>query len=182
MSGRNPLVAVVGLAGSGKSTIVEMIEKVGYSKIQFGQVTHDEIMRRGMPRNEESESCVRKQLRAEHGMEAYAILNRHKIEAALLRGKVVIDGLYSQAELDYLRPLFPQLELIALLAPPTVRYERLKHRQIRPLTWQEARERDKQEIEVLGKAGPILMADRYIVNDDTMTEAVIRGWLYTFLK
>jgi len=89
------VVAIVGMAGSGKSEVSRMFEKAGFMRIRFGDVTDEELRERGQELNEENERRVRELLREEHGMVAYAKLNLPRIKAALANSDVVVDGLYS---------------------------------------------------------------------------------------
>jgi dephospho-CoA kinase len=89
----HPVVAVVGLAGSGKSELAALFEARGWTRVRFGQVTEDEVVKRGLAVNEANERAVREELRKKHGMAAYAHLNLPRIEAALAKGPVVCDGM-----------------------------------------------------------------------------------------
>ncbi len=164
----NKVVAIVGMAGSGKSTAAGVFEKAGYIMLRFGDVTMDELKRRSLDVNEENESVVRETLRIEQGMDAYAKLNEPRISAASGKGNVVIDGLYSWQEYLYLKPKFPGLVLLAIYASPRTRYLRLSGRSVRPLSEEEANERDHAELENLNKGGPIAMSDCTIINEGTL--------------
>lgn len=164
----NRIIAVVGMAGSGKSVVCDAIEKKGFAKIHFGALTIDEVKRRGLAVSEENEKKVREELRKKHGMAAYAILSLPKIKAAFKKGNVLIDGLYSWAEYVLLKKEFgDKLVVVAVHASPATRAERLAIRKIRPLSSEEARARDYAEIEHLDKGGPIAMADVIIINEGT---------------
>jgi dephospho-CoA kinase len=79
---------------------------------------------------------------------------------------VVIDGLYSWEEYLCLKNHYGEdFYLVAVVSAPQKRYERLKDRTRRGLTWEEAASRDKAEIENLNKGGPIAMADYTIINE-----------------
>ena len=165
------LIAVVGLTGSGKSEACAILEKQNFFKIRFGDITMDVLQQKGMPVNEENERYVREDLRRQHGMAAYAVLNAAKIRSAINSGKdVVIDGLYSWEEYKTLKKEFPELRVLSVHASPTVRYQRLATRKERPLIEDEARSRDFSEIENIQKAGPISMADCTIVNEGPIDE------------
>ena len=167
----NPVVAVVGLAGSGKSELASLFEARGWTRVRFGQVTEDEVHARGLALNEANERAVREELRRNHGMEAYALLNLPTIEAALAKGPVVCDGMYSWEEYLLLRKKFgARFTVICVQTSPGIRYARLTGRAVRPLTRAEAEGRDHAEIEKLHKAGPIAMADITIVNERGMDE------------
>ncbi len=165
------LTAVVGLTGAGKSEACDILEKQNFFKIRFGDATMDVLQQKGMPVNEENERYVREDLRRQHGMAAYAILNVGKIRSALNNGKdVVIDGLYSWEEYKVLKKEFPELRVLSVHASPAIRYQRLAVRKERPLNEDEARSRDFSEIENIQKAGPISMADCTIVNEGSIDE------------
>ncbi|MEK7467757.1 MAG: AAA family ATPase [Planctomycetota bacterium] len=167
----NPVVAVVGLAGSGKSELAALFEARGWTRVRFGQVTEDEVRARGLPVNEANERVVREELRQKHGMAAYALLNLPHIEAALAKGAVVCDGMYSWEEYLMLRQRFgARFTVICVQTSPGTRYKRLGGRGVRPLARAESESRDHAEIEKLHKAGPIAMADITIVNEKGMEE------------
>jgi len=165
------IVAVVGMAGSGKSEVTREFEKQGYLRIRFGDITDEEIARQQLPLNEENERRVREHLRKEHGMAAYAILNRPKIDAAFSTSNVVLDGLYSWEEYLVLTSAYGEhFMLLAVWSAPATRYRRLAARGIRPLTHDEASARDKAEIENINKGGPIAMADFTIINQSSLSD------------
>jgi dephospho-CoA kinase len=169
------IVSIVGMAGAGKSEVARVFERNGYARIRFGDITDEEMEKRGLEPNEANERLVRESLRGE-GCEAYARLNRPRIERALESANVVIDGLYSWEEYTYLKELYGgELYLVAVWASPPTRYARLARRSSRPLTPEEAAQRDKSEIENIAKGGPIAMADFTIFNessrDDLQKEA-----------
>jgi dephospho-CoA kinase len=165
------VVALVGMAGSGKSEVARDFEKNGYSRIRFGDVTDIEVKKRGLPLNEANERTVREQLRKEHGMAAYAKLNLPRIDEALQKSNVIVDGLYSWEEFILLKDYYgDKLHLVGVLSSPKTRYARLSVRNIRPLTDKEAAARDKAEIENINKGGPIALADFMITNESTMKD------------
>ena len=163
------VVALVGMAGSGKSEVARQFEKNGYVRIRFGDITDIEVKKRGLLLNEANERQVREQLRQEHGMAAYAKLNLPRIDEALQKSNVVLDGLYSWEEFILLKNYYgDRLSLVAVWSSPKTRYTRLAVRRVRPLTYQEAAERDKTEIENINKGGPIALADYTITNESLL--------------
>jgi dephospho-CoA kinase len=165
------IVSVVGMSGAGKSEVAEIFEAGGFVRIRFGDLTDEEIKRRNLKAGEASERRVRELLREEHGMAAYALLNLPKIEAALLKSDVVIDGLYSWEEYLLLRERYGgNMTLVAVWSSPRTRYARLAARQVRPLTQEQTESRDRAEIENSHKGGPIAVADFTIVNESSMAD------------
>lgn len=168
------MVAVVGMAGSGKSEVASVCVAHGYIRVRFGDVTDLEMKKRGMTVTETNERLCREQLRKELGMGAYAILNQPLIDAALAKANVVADGLYSWEEYLSLKLYYgDRLSLLAVYSSPQTRYKRLSHRLVRPLTLSEASSRDHAEIENLNKGGPIAMAD-YTLNNEYGLEELRR--------
>ena len=165
------LVSIVGMTGSGKSEVAKIFEKNGFKKIRFGDITDEEIKRRGLELNEKNERHIRQQLRKEHGMAAYAILSLPKIDSLLKSGDVVIDGLYSWEEYTLLKSRYgANFTVVAVWASPETRYERLTKRSVRPLTREEAISRDITELEDTNKGGPIAMADFTIINESSLAD------------
>ena len=163
------VVSIVGMAGSGKSEVAEVFERSGFKKIRFGDITDEEIKKKGLELNEESERHVRQQLRKEHGMAAYAKLNLPKIDALLKSADVVVDGLYSWEEYTLLKSRYnDNFHVVAVWASPKTRYGRLAKRLIRPLKPEEAASRDVAEVENTNKGGPIAMADFTIINESSL--------------
>jgi len=165
------LVAIVGMAGAGKSEAARIFEESGFKRIRFGDITDIEVQKRGLALNEENERITREALRREHGMAAYAVLNRPRVDEALSSSSVVIDGLYSWEEYRSLKEYYGEkLSIVAVLASPATRHHRLSTRRIRPLNNREAMSRDSAEIENLNKGGPIAMADFNIINEDSLAD------------
>lgn len=165
------MTAVVGMAGAGKSEVSRLFEKSGFIRIRFGDVTDEEVRKRGLELNEENERSTRELLRQKYGMAAYAVLNLSRIELALKQQDVVVDGLYSWEEYNFLKNYFGDgFGVVAVWAPPQTRYARLAERADRRLTRDEATSRDKAEVENINKAGPIAMADFTILNDASLKE------------
>ena len=162
-------VAIVGMAGSGKSEVARVFEGHGFKKVRFGDITDEELKRRGLEANENNERCIRQQLREQHGMAAYAKLNLPEIDSSLKSANAVIDGLYSWEEYVLLKEYYGErFATVVVWASPATRYARLARRAIRPLTPEEAASRDKSEIENSSKGGPIAMADFTIVNEASL--------------
>lgn len=178
----SPIIAIVGMSGAGKSEAAKRFVGHGYAEVYFGQITMDELEKRGLPVNEANERAVREGFRKDHGMAAFAVLNMPKIDALQAEGKMVlIDGLYSWSEYKLLKDKYgDELKVVAIYAAPQERYVRLANRQPAPgetasrknrsLTREEAHSRDFAEIENIEKAGPIAMADFTIVNMGTLED------------
>ncbi|MFC1872528.1 AAA family ATPase [Chloroflexota bacterium] len=165
------IIAIVGMAGSGKSEAAKIFQKKGYPVVRFGDLTDREVAARGLPLTEANERTVREQLRREHGMAAYALLNIPGIDKKLKNSDVVVDGLYSWEEYILLKENYQAgLVVIAVWSAPQTRYQRLDSRGHRGRSAAESQNRDYAEIEQVNKGGPIAMADYTICNEGSMAE------------
>lgn len=164
------ILAVVGMAGAGKSEATRFYVQQGYERVYFGGLVLEEVKRRGFPLEQEHERKVREDLREEHGMDAIARLALPRLTELRAQAlPVIIDGLYSMAESQLIRHHFPtELVVVAIAAPRHMRYARLGARDHRPLSQAEAIERDELEITGIDKAGPIAMADFTVINDEDL--------------
>lgn len=167
----NRIIAVIGMCGSGKSEAVKYFENNGYRKVYFGEVVIEELKSRGLEINEKNERFVREDLRKEFGMGVMAIKSIDKIKNYLKDSNVVVESLYSWEEYKILSREFGEsFKLLNIFTTKSLRYERLKNRPFRPLTFEEAVSRDFGEIEKLDKGGPIAFADFTVFNDSTLEE------------
>jgi dephospho-CoA kinase len=172
------LVCTTGLTGAGKSVVSDYFVQKRFQFLRFGQITLDEVKRRGLTPTEEVERPIREEFRKKYGMAAYAILNLPKFRQLLKKGNVLGDGLYSFEEYKVLRKEFGKKFItIAIYSPPRLRYERLGKRKLiksdkalrnRPATRAQAESRDFAELENLNKGGTIAMADYTIVNTKSL--------------
>jgi dephospho-CoA kinase len=163
------VVSIVGMTGSGKSEVAKVFEKNGFTRIRFGDITDEEIKKRGLELNEKNERHIRELLRQEHGMSVYAKLSLPRIDEAAKTSNVVIDGLYSWEEYTFLKDYYREdFYVVAVWASPKTRYTRLTSRLNRRLTINEAASRDRAEIENINKGGPIAMADFTIINESSL--------------
>ncbi len=166
MEPQRKLIAIVGMPGAGKTVAADFFREKGIPILRFGDQTDISLKELGLPRNEKNERFVRESLRKDLGMAAMAIKIEPRIlEAAKTSNVIVLDGLYSWEEYNFLKRKFPEIQLLCIYAPPRIRYKRLSQRKVRPLTQAEASSRDIAELENLNKGGPIAIADYLLVND-----------------
>src|SRR3989344_3071602 len=183
----NPIIiAVVGLTGSGKTDATERFIAHGFSRVGFNDPLYEELERRGLPRIQEHERPVREELRRDFGMGVMALRALPRVEAFVLQGKpVVIESMYSWSEYKLVKEKFGDaFKVLAVYAPPRVRYERLSKRRIRPLTREEAEARDWAEIGNIEKAGPIAIADWTVLNTQSRDDFLkdVDGIIDSLLK
>ena len=167
----NKIVAVVGMAGSGKSIATSYLEEHGWNKIYFGGLIYDRMRQDGIEITPLSQKIYREKIRKEYGMGAVALLLKDEIRKSYLQGNTVLDGLYSWDEYLILRKEFGDaLKLICVCCDKKIRYERVKNRVDRPFDEEEILDRDLSEITNLSKGGPIAFSDYYIFNNGNLSD------------
>ena len=168
----NIILAVVGLAGAGKTEVTQyLLKKTGWPKVYFGDVTFNEMKLRGIPVNEANERKMREELRAAFGMGSYAVKSMPKILELFKTSSVIIESLYSWEEyLEVKKQFGENFKVLAIFASFPTRAARMAHRQIRPLNEADLQSRDYSQIENLHQAGPIARADWTIVNEGSQAE------------
>ncbi|MDR0397638.1 MAG: AAA family ATPase [Candidatus Nomurabacteria bacterium] len=167
------IIAIVGMTGSGKSTVVDYLTTKNYPKVYFGGMVYNEMNRRGIEITPESQQKFREQIREEEGKDwviNQVISEVHKLVESGQR-HIILDGLYTWSEYKILKHEFPgETTVLAIISPKALRHKRLGARPERPFTEQEANERDYSEIENLEKGGPIAAADYYIANAGSLEQ------------
>lgn len=175
------IIAIVGLPGAGKSEASDYFKEKNIPVIRFGAITDKALEVKGQPETQEYEKDFRENLRKEFGMAAFAIKNESRINEALEDSDIVVlDGLRSWEEYEYLKSKLTKLLLLAIYASPLIRHQRLKVRKLRHLSIQESINRDIAEIINLNMAPPIALAD-YLIKNETSLED-FRRELNNFLK
>lgn len=165
------IIAIVGMAGSGKSVASSYLEKKGYERIHFGNIIIDQLRGEGLELNPKNEKMVRERLRKERGMGILAELLLPTIREKLKNKNIVLDSLYCWEEFLILQKEYSKnMKLIGILTDKEMRYERMKNRKYRPFSYQEAKERDISEIEDLSKGSVIAFADYYIYNSGNLDD------------
>lgn len=165
-------VALVGMPGAGKSVCAEYLEQKGFYKFRFGQIVVDEVAQRGLPLTPSNERIVRESLREAEGINAIAQRALPYLTNALEQHQtIIIDGLYGFGEYKLLNAqLGASMVVLCVTCDRSLRYARLTERSERPLTVDEALERDFREIDHLEKGGPIAIADYTLINNGTTEE------------
>lgn len=164
------IIAVLGMPGSGKTEAISYIgQKYGWPKVYFGSVTFDELRRRGLEVNPKNEQLVREDLRNRYGEDYYAKKVIEKLEDFSDEQVVLLESLYSWTEYHTLKMRFgDDLVTLTVHASPRIRYRRLATRKERPLTEEEAKNRDIAQLRRFDQGMPIALSDFVLVNDGTM--------------
>lgn len=164
------IIGVTGMQGSGKATVKQIAETMGYSTVVMGDEVREEAKRRNMESTPENLGTLMLKLREEEGLAAIAKRCIPKIEKAK-SNVVIVDGVRSLHEAEEFKKNFKDFTLIAVHASPKTRFQRLFHRERSdaPRDWQTFTNRDMRELDV-GIGAAIAMADYMIVNEGTREE------------
>jgi dephospho-CoA kinase len=174
------VVATTGMPGSGKSLAIEVAEELGFAMVSMGDLVREETRERGLPADPESFGKVASEKREQQGPGAWAKPTADRVRELDAEG-VLIDGLRNLEELEILREeLETDVLVVALLASPATRYERLKKRDRAEDAdnEDELHARDLRELGY-GLGDVVAMADIYVDNerDPAETKATLRGVL-----
>ena len=167
------IIAFVGMPGAGKSSAVDYVTEKQIPKVYFGGVVLQAVKDAGLEPTPANEQLMREKLRAEEGNDVIVKRIAKQIHDLIDAGQrhIIADGLYSWTEYKFLKHEFPgEMNVVAILAPRSVRHKRLGERPVRPLNKDEALKRDWAEIENLEKGGPIAIADHYVINDGSLED------------
>ncbi len=177
------IVAFVGMPGSGKSVAGVVAKKLGYHVLRLGDLTDEELKKRGLERNEKNERMIREELRKNFGMDVYAQKVSEKVEQNFAEEKlVVLDGVRSFEEYKFLKNKHGNdFVAICLAVSPQKRHERLGKRKERSLTEEECLSRDESELKNLNVGATIAMADVFILNEKD-GKAEFQAEVETFLR
>lgn len=175
------IVCLTGMPGAGKSTIAEGLRARGYGVVNMGDAVRAEAGRRGMEPTGANLGRLMLELRERGGPAAVARLVGPGIGAA--GGTVVVDGIRSSEEIEFLRGVGP-VRVLSVHASAGRRFGLLsgRGRSDDPASREGFDERDARELGV-GISAPIAMADESISNNDmpadelvSAAHSIIRGW------
>lgn len=174
------VVATTGMPGSGKGLAEEVAEELEIEVVSMGDLVRAETERQGLPEAPESYGKVASEVREAEGDDAWAHRTVDHIRQADA-SQLVIDGVRNLDEIEVFRDAFDDsFTLVAILAAPDTRYERMQARGRGEDSTDVAvlRERDRRELGY-GLGDAIAMADIYVVNegDPEETRSMLRGIL-----
>ena len=158
------IIALTGLARSGKDTAANVLEKkFGFKKLVFSDFLRAEVERRGLEISKENMSKVGDELRKAEGMDCVA--KRLWLEAKKFE-KVVAVGMRSVEEAEFLKGRAGSFYLIALKADPSMRFERKSEAD--PQAEKDFFARDERDVANKGLGKIIGLADIVIENNSTL--------------
>ncbi len=162
------ICAIVGYAGSGKTTAIEAIRDLGLV-VTMGDVVRNEAKKRNLEPSGKNIGRMAKELREKEGpgiiAEKCVDLIKNKDERV-----IIVDGVRSISEVNVFRQ-FWKFPIIAIIVSEQERFNRLfeRGRSDDPKNLNDLKERDKREIQ-FGLKEVIENADYKIQNNSTIED------------
>jgi dephospho-CoA kinase len=168
------LIGVSGLCGSGKSTAIQFLTSICPAiRVYVGGIVLEELERRQLERDPESECKIQSALREEHGQDALAVMAASQVAKHLSEGHhVLVDAIFNLSEFNlYKEKCLPcDTVTLAIHASFYLRCERLAARPERRLVPDDIRKRDWNEVMNLGAGTAITLAQHHISNNGSLQE------------
>ena len=144
---------------------MEAAGRLGIPSLVMGDVIRREAVKQGLEPSPKNTGRLMLEYRERYGMDIFARLIAEEVEG-VEGDTVLIDGVRNPEELEYFRGKGWDVIVVAVMASPKTRYERLRARgridDVR--SYEEFLARDEREMGV-GMDRVILYADYYLVND-----------------
>lgn len=166
---RKLIVCITGMSGAGKSTIAKVASKMGFDRINMGDVVREEARGRRLKEDDSNLGRIMLELRETRGPGAVAELCLPAIQRSK-NSRLVVDGVRSVEELEVFKQLGDVL-VISVTSAPDKRKELLlrRDRLDAPRDSHSFRERDTREGQV-GVGGAMEVADIIIDNSHITLE------------
>lgn len=168
---KKTIIAIAGLPGSGKSEATDYLKSKDLPIVHFGDIINDYFDKHKIAQTEEHHKKMRIEIREKHGIAAFAILNKQKIQDYLKDNPiVVINGMRSYEEKTYLESEFPKVNIviICIFSDYETRQKRLKKRASRSGLL--GKERDISEVLDTNMGPTLALAEYTILNDGTIDD------------
>jgi dephospho-CoA kinase len=163
------LILITGMAGSGKTTLAQMMKQKGYRVLTMGDVIRSEVKLRGLPPTPENLGEMAKEIR-EHGGDAAVAKKCIPLIIGEVNKLVAVDGIRSLDEVYVFEEAF-DIILVAVHASPETRFQRLRNRgrSDDPKVRAHLRIRDHRELG-FGMGNAIALADLVIINENGLID------------
>lgn len=160
------IIGVTALARAGKDTFADYLtSKYGFPKLNMSDVIAEELVRRGLEPTKDNRSLLGDEWRKQYGMD---IVIQKTLEKAQTYENVVITGIRSVEEVDFLRKNSKSFCLVAIVADLNIRFSRRDN--LDPETLEGFTARDERDVKNKGLGKVIEMADYTLTNNYKTTE------------
>ncbi|MEM2934751.1 MAG: AAA family ATPase [Candidatus Thermoplasmatota archaeon] len=161
-------VAFTGMPGAGKTEAINVAKEMNIKVISMGDEVREEVVKRGLPLNDEITGKIADEMRKKHGAGYWA---KRCLAKMGNEDFFVIDGIRNMEEIEVFREKIDNLILVAIHASQATRYERIKKRKRygNDMNIEKFRGREKKELS-WGLGNVIAMADVVIINEGSLEE------------
>ncbi len=187
MSHSRIVIGITGTLGAGKGTVVEALTySYGFAHFSVRGYLEAELEIRNLEKNRDNMTELANEIRAKHG--ASHIIEQLYQRAQRGERNAVIESIRTTGEVAFLKTL-PRFDLLAVDAPPEIRYERILQRgsstdsvSYEKFLADEKRESESQDPDRQNLVACIALADVHIDNGGSREQlgAQIRktmGWI-----
>ncbi len=139
------IIGLTGTLAAGKGTVAEFFKKKGFVYFSLSDELREKAKEVGVAVSRQNLQELGNKLRREKGEGVLAEIIKDKI-LHYDYINVIVDGLRNPAEIDVVKKLTPFF-LIAVDAPPEIRFERMKkrNRENDPQTWEDFLKLDEKD-------------------------------------
>lgn len=165
---KGKVILITGMPGAGKEEFIKICKKRGLRILRMGDLVRAEAREISLDLTDINVGNLAQKMREEHGYDVWARKTMDEIDER----PTVVDGLRGPDELILFRKeLGDSMAVIALIASPEVRFERLKarNRADAPSRFSDFEEREGRE-SAWGLGEVIASAEYLIVNESTPEE------------
>jgi len=168
MTAKIKIIGLTGTNGSGKGEAASFFGRHGYAYYSLSDLIREELKKCGLESTRDNLIRTGNRLRKKFGADILARRTTEKI-----KGNAVIDSIRNPKEVALLRSL-KDFTLLAVDAPPEIRYERvrLRGRNESALSLQEFIAKEQEEMTTLETGQQLQqcmqMADFFVMNDSTL--------------
>ena len=161
------LIVVAGMPGAGKEEFLNVASDMGIPFIRMGDLVRELYPKRGKEDEALSLGQFANIERERHGYNIWAKRALERMDGDIY----LVDGCRSMDEINAYRSLTDDVNIVAIHAPPKIRYERLvkRHRDDAPQNIGEFAARDNREMG-WGLAEVVALSDHLIINDGTLED------------
>ncbi|MDI6887764.1 MAG: AAA family ATPase [Candidatus Thermoplasmatota archaeon] len=163
------VIGLTGMPGAGKTEFVKLAQKRGFAVYRMGDAVWEWVKNRGLELTNDTVARMANEERKKYGGGIWAERTIEMIKKKA--GKIIIDGIRSPDEIKIFKNYFHNFVLVAVHAPPEIRFKRIvgRERVDDAKSKNDFLARDKRELG-WGIGEVIRSADFLLVNDCSLSD------------
>ncbi len=168
------MLAVVGLHGSGKTTVTSHLASKGWATVATGSVIRAEARKRGLPETWDDLQRISMEFFEQRQHTIIPSLEATIRSELAARGQVAVDGVKTTLELSQLRAICGRCFSLAVLSSPQTRLERLAKRGRSDDAPDPNRLKDRDEREIAHGLGIVIARSDFFVTNDGSSQSLAK--------